>query len=185
MNSTCLILTIILELSAYSAVPASAAPVSDDSLRIENVAREAVQNNNRAAAARYMESAAREKIGPAGAWNDPMLMVGVTRLPTSFDFKMDPMTMKMVGISQSIPISGQKGLAAKAAQADADAAREERRGIEIDLATAARIAFLDLLFRQKALVEIKSQRSLMEEVVATATAGLRSDRANQADVSAA
>ena len=147
MNSTNIISVIILIAVALVFMPAVAKTAAADSLRIENVAFEAVQNNNRAAAARYMETAAREKIGPAGAWNDPMLMIGVTSLPTSFDFKMDPMTMKMIGISQSIPIAGQKGLAAQAAKSEADAASEDRRGVEIDLATAARTAFLDLYFR--------------------------------------
>jgi outer membrane protein, heavy metal efflux system len=185
MNSTNIIPVIILSAVALAFMPAVAKATAADSLRIENVAVEAVQNNNRAAAARYMETAAREKIGPAGAWNDPMLMVGVTSLPTSFDFKMDPMTMKMIGISQSVPIAGQKGLAAKAAKSEADAASEDRRGVEIDLATAARTAFLDLYFRQKALAEIKDQRSLMNDIVNAATARVRSNQAGQADISAA
>jgi hypothetical protein len=40
----------------------------------------------------------------APAWDDPMLMPGVTTLPTSFDFSEDMITMKMVEVSQSIPI---------------------------------------------------------------------------------
>ena len=68
---------------------------------------------------RYMEKAAEAKAKSAGAWDDPMLMVGVANLPTSFDFKMDPMTMKMLGLSQNIPYAGQKGLQKKAARAEA------------------------------------------------------------------
>ncbi|HBY99752.1 MAG TPA: hypothetical protein DEO84_00390, partial [candidate division Zixibacteria bacterium] len=55
---------------------------SGDTLRMDEVAKYVVTHNDRAAAMRLMEKAARAKIGPAGAWDDPMLMVGVTGLPT-------------------------------------------------------------------------------------------------------
>ena len=81
-----------------------------DSLSVEDAIKEVIEHNDRAAAASFMEKAAIEKIGPAGAWDDPMLMIGVQNLPTNFDFKMDPMTMRMIGIGQNIPYAGQKGL---------------------------------------------------------------------------
>lgn len=156
-----------------------------DSLRISDVVRETILHNDRVAAARYMEKASYAKIGPAGAWNDPMLMAGVTNLPTSFDFKMDPMTMKMIGISQNIPYAGQKGLAAKAARAAAEASSEERRGVEVDLVTAAKYAYFDMYYRLAILKYIEDQHRLQEEIVASVAAKLRTDQANQADLAAA
>ncbi|MCX6833822.1 MAG: TolC family protein, partial [candidate division Zixibacteria bacterium] len=100
---------------------------SADSLRLDQVIQDVIRHNNRVAAAQYMEEAAKAKVGPAGAWDDPMLMLGVANLPTSFDFSMDPMTMKMIGLSQNIPYAGQKGLQAKAAKAEAEAVTEDRQ----------------------------------------------------------
>jgi outer membrane protein TolC len=162
-----------------------AAAETGDSLRISDVIREVVAKNDRIAAARYMEKAAYDKASSAGAWDDPMLMVGVQNLPTSFDFSADPMTMKMIGLSQKIPYAGQKGLEKKSAKAEASAAREETKGTVVDLATAAKIAFIDVYYRRRELEYIKSQRDIQQDILASATARLRTDQARQADVAAA
>lgn len=153
-----------------------------DSLRLEQVVRDVIHHNDRAAAARYMEVAARAKVGPAGAWDDPMLMLGVVNLPTSFDFNMDPMTMKMIGLSQSIPYAGQRGLQAKAAMAEAEAATEDRHAMELDLVMAARYAFADLFYRSRSLEDLTSQNDLLEDVVASASAKLAANQTGQDEV---
>lgn len=159
--------------------------LAQDSLTISMVVQEVLAKNDRVTAARFMEQSALENIGSSGSWDDPMLMIGVVNLPTSFDFKMDPMTMKMVGISQKIPIAGQKGLEKKASRAEAEAAKFERLGMEVDLALAGRLAFADLYYKQKTLGEIRSQRQLTESLIEAALARLRTDQAAQSDVSAA
>ena len=156
-----------------------------DSLSVEDAIKEVIEHNDRAAAASFMEKAAIEKIGPAGAWDDPMLMIGVQNLPTNFDFKMDPMTMRMIGIGQNIPYAGQKGLQSEAAKADALVSHEETRNTKIDLATAAKYAYFGLYYRQTTLNFIQEQHSLQEQVVSAAMAKLRTDQASQADVAAA
>jgi len=153
-----------------------------DSLRLDQVIRDVIRHNNRIAAAQYMEQAARAKVGPAGAWDDPMLMLGVANLPTSFDFNMDPMTMKMIGLSQNVPYAGQKGLQKKAAKAEVEAAVEDRQAMEVDLVMTARYAFADLFYRTKSLDDLISQYSLLEEVVASATSKLATNQANRDEV---
>jgi outer membrane protein TolC len=172
-----------------SARPARAAdPPGDspgDALGMQQVVRDVLRHNDNVTAARYMEQASRAKVGPAGAWNDPMLMLGVANLPTSFDFKMDDMTMKMIGLSQDIPYAGAKGLQAKAARAEAAASTEERRSTEAELVTAARLAYFDVYYQRKNLEDLKHQQELMRDVVGSATAKLRADQAGQDEVLAA
>jgi outer membrane protein TolC len=186
-RSAAAIFILILPIAALAETPAhmESAAALPDTLRMEDVVNQAIRNNDRATAARYMEKASFQKIGPAGAWDDPMLMVGAINVPTSFDFKMDPMTMKMIGISQNIPYAGQTGLASKAAGAEFEASREDRRGVELDLATSARYAYLDLYYRQRILRYIEDQHSLQQDIVASITAKLRTDQASAADVAAA
>ncbi len=155
---------------------------SSDSLRLDQVVQDVINNNNRVAAARYMEQAANAKVGPAGAWDDPMLMLGVANLPTSFDFKMDPMTMKMVGLSQNIPYAGHKGLQSKAAKAEAGAVTQERYAVEVDMAMTARYAFADLYYRTKSLFDLGAQFELLSDVVASAKAKLTTNQASQDEV---
>jgi outer membrane protein TolC len=124
-----------------------------------------MEHNDLIAAARFMESAAYDKIGGAGGWDDPMLMIGVANLPTSFDFRSDPMTMKMVGVSQSIPLAGQRGQVAKAARYEAEVATHDRRSVQLNLIAAAKRAYHNFYFKVKALENIKSQRELMVQAV--------------------
>ena len=158
---------------------------SSDSLRLPNVIKEVILNNDRVAAARYSEQAALAKIGPAGSWDDPMLMAGVVNLPTSFDFKEDGMTMKMIGLSQNIPYAGQKGLQAGAARAESKAAYENRRYVEIEAATNAKFAFLNLYYQNQILKDIINQRDLLKDIAESVLAKFRTDGASQADISAA
>jgi len=166
-------------------IPAPPPPAFGDSLRIETVVSQVLKTNDKAAAARYMESAATAKIGPAGAWDDPMLMLGVVNLPTDFKFNEDMMTMKMVGLSQKIPYAGQKGLQAKAARAEAEASAMDRDETERELALAARLAFFEWYYQECIVEDMKVQRGLMADMVAAATAGLTADRADQSDVAMA
>lgn len=161
------------------------AQTATDTLHLRTVITDVVRNNDQAAAMRYMEKAALDRVGPAGAWDDPMLMLGVVNLPTSFDFREDMMTMTMVGVSQSIPYAGQNGLKADAARAEAGAATQERQATEIDLVNTAARAYIDAFYRQESLAILRLQRSLLEQVVASARGRLTTGAASQEDVSAA
>jgi len=165
--------------------PTGAYGIPTDTLRLGQVIKEVIQHNDRVAAARFMEQSSRAKVGPAGAWDDPMLMLGVVNLPTSLDFKMDDMTMKMVGLTQRIPYAGEKGLLSKAARSEAVASTEERRAMELELATAAQLAYFDLCYQEKNLEALGRQRELMKQLVSSATAKLRVDQAGQDEVLAA
>jgi outer membrane protein TolC len=114
-----------------------------------------------------------------------MLMLGVVNLPTSFNFTEDGMTMKMLGLSQTIPYAGQKSLQSKASRAEAEAARAERAGVEVDLAVAAKLAFLDLYYNELLLKEMTTKRQVMEEIAASVAAGVKSDQTGRADAAAA
>ncbi|MEW5702609.1 MAG: TolC family protein [Candidatus Zixiibacteriota bacterium] len=174
-----------LRAQAGSAAPDSGGTSPSGVLLLDTVVAQALRHNDRALAVRYMEEAAKARIGPAGAWDDPMLMVGVANLPTSFDFREDGMTMEMLGLSQSIPYAGQKGLQAKAAAADAAVAGEDRRQVQLDLITAAKSAYFDLYYRRLTLADLRGQHALLEQVALAARAKLTTGLANQEDVAAA
>jgi outer membrane protein, heavy metal efflux system len=158
---------------------------SDDALTLDIITSQVVQHNDRIASMRLMEKSAIQNIGPSGAWDDPMLMVGVQNVPTSFKFNEDEMTMKMIGLSQNIPYTGERGLNKKAARAKADAAGFDTRESEIELITSARSIYLTLYYRQQTLKLMQSQHELQQDIVASTAAKLISNQANQSDLSAA
>ena len=79
------------------------------------------------AARRDMAEAARQRVAPAGAWAEPMLELGVVNVPPSGRFDMEMMTMKMIGLTQRVPVSGANRIARRAAN---EAARAEAASVE-------------------------------------------------------
>lgn len=177
-----LVLFAAFSVAAAERAIAQTTPAAADTLTLERVIDQALRHNDFVTAARLMEDAARRRASPAGAWNDPMVMVGVENLPTSLDFKEDMMTMTVVGVSQEIPLGGDRGLQAKAAEKEADAEREKRRFTESDIAASARMAYYDLYFRTAIVAELARQKEILEQVVESATAKLRANQAGQDEV---
>ena len=84
------------------ALPAAAQEPVD--AQADALLTEAAQNNPDLQAARREANAARSRISPAGALDDPMLEAGVLNYPVeSRSFKTEDMTMKMIGLAQRLP----------------------------------------------------------------------------------
>lgn len=95
-----------------------ATPRPSPALDLPGALREVASANPTLASRQAMVEAARGRAGGAGAWFAPRLEVGVVNVPTRGGFDADPMTMKMIGVSQRLPVFGNQGLSR-------DAAREE------------------------------------------------------------
>ena len=167
------------------AARANAQATPSDTLSMDQVVREVVRNNDRLKAAAFMEEAARREIGPAGAWDDPMLMLGVQNLPSSFRFNEDMMTMKMIGLSQRIPYSGEKGLQSKSKRSLALAASEERHQTALDLVAAAKTAYVELYYHQRVIADLERQRELAEQIAVSVRSRVEANLAGMDELNAA
>jgi len=85
-------------------------------LDLETALRDVATSSPTLSARGARVEAARRRVAPDGAWPAPTLEVGVVNVPTSGRFDADPMTMTMIGASQSVPIFGAPGLARRAAR---------------------------------------------------------------------
>jgi outer membrane protein TolC len=150
-----------------------------ESLSMDQLVAQVLASNNRAEAARFMEQSAKESVGAAGRWPDPMLMLGIQNSPKDFDFEKDAMTMRVVGLSQDIPYSGFLGLQRKAAGAAARESALDRQVTERDLAYAARLAYIDLYFKQQLLAELLQQKSLLEQIAKSVESQIQTNQANR------
>ena len=168
-----------------SATAANAQALVSDTLSMDQVVREVLRNNDRLKAAAYMEEAARREIGPAGAWDDPMLMLGVQNLPSSFRFDEDMMTMKMIGLSQRIPYSGEKGYQSKSKRAAAEAVADERRQTALDLVAAAKTAYVGLYYHQRVIADLERQRELAEQIAVSVRSRVEANLAGMDELNAA
>jgi outer membrane protein TolC len=124
IGPTSLIRSAALALAALAAAELPEARALD----LQGALREVASANPTLASRRDMVEAARRRVGPAGAWQSPMVEFGVVNVPTSGRFDMDPMTMKMVGLEQRVPIFGANRLSRRSA---ASAAAAEGAGLEM------------------------------------------------------
>ena len=161
-----------------TAHPAPAAAAADlDSL----VARAlAVNPSVRAAQARAGAAAAR--VRPAGARPDPMLMAGIVNLPVSDPGFRDQMTMKMVGVTQTIPYPGKLPLRRQAARDEVSAAAAMGDAVRLQVVQEVRAAYYQLAFVDRAMEVLENDRALLQGFVAATEARYGVGTGGQQDV---
>ncbi len=147
-------------------------------------------------AARDRVSAAAARVGPAAAWADPMLKAGIQNLPLGTENAAsagghgsggpsvpgDPMTMKMIGVSQTIPYPGKVSLRRQAAEREVDAARANLDAARLQIAKDVRTAFFELAYIDRALTIVERNRSVLGDVIQVTEAHYASGTGGQQDV---
>ena len=130
-------------------------------------------------------AAARVRVTSAGTWADPMLMAGIQNLPLSGDAGMpgpEPMTMKMLGVSQTIPYPGKTALSARIARSEAEAADARlaaaRQGLRRDVLNA----FYDVVAARTLLGIVERQQEVASGIIPATEARYVSGSAPQSDV---
>ncbi|WP_237068188.1 TolC family protein [Microbulbifer guangxiensis] len=147
-------------LSALSAAPTQA------SLDYQQAVQIALELDPESAAQRLEAEALQAGAVADSQWADPMVKFGVANLPTdSFAFDEQPMTQKVVGISQQLPrgdsarLSGERGLL----QAEASFANAADR--ELQLALAVSDSFLQLSAQLERRRLLQENRLWLEQLV--------------------
>ena len=150
----------------------------------------ALAANPRLRAAEAQVSAARARVEPAGAWPDPMLMAGIQNLPLTRESAAghgtpagpDPMTMKMLGVTQTVPYPGKTSLRTSMARAEADAADARLAALRMVIRRDVLEAYYDLATARTVLALIERQQQLASSVLPAAEARYVAGTAAQSDV---
>lgn len=146
---------------APAAAHAQQADTADASLAA--LLGEAVERSPRVAAARAAARSREERVSRAGAWEDPLLTVGFSNLPTtSFDFSDDFMTMKVVQIAQEIPLPGQIGHRRAAAALEAESATRRVEEARVEIAAEVKRAYAELYYRDRALAIVDRNLAVLQ-----------------------
>lgn len=131
-------------ISSADAVTAVSSPLPD-------LISEALANNADVAAARSELEAARERVAPAGALEDPMLELGVINAPLpSLSLQREDMTMKMLGLGQKLPFPGKRELRRSMAALDADGAESAAFEITNGVVRDVRRVYEEIVFNAEA-----------------------------------
>lgn len=109
--------------------------------------------------------AARARVVPAGTWPDPMLMAGIQNLPATSPGFDDEMTMKMVGVSQTIPYPGRTRLRRSAAETGTAGAEARLRAARLDAAQRVSDAYYELAFLDRALEILARHQALLADFI--------------------
>lgn len=141
--------------------------------------------------ARSRIAVARARIGPAAAWPDPMLMAGIQNLPLG---KMndqgmampalpgDDMTMKMVGVSQTIPYPGKPRLRRTIAEREVDAAVAAGRSALLDVERDVKKSYFELAYLDRAIEIVNRNQPVLADVIRVAEAHYAAGLIGQQDV---
>jgi outer membrane protein, heavy metal efflux system len=144
---------------------------------------EAAQNNPDLQAARREANAARSRVSPAGALDDPMLEAGVLNYPVeSRSFKTEDMTMKMIGFAQRLPYPGKRALRRDVAEKEALAVESNLQELVNRVRRDVKVAYFEVGFVDESLRLAERNRRVLEQYLSIAEARYGVGQGTQADV---
>jgi outer membrane protein TolC len=147
-------------------------------------------------AAQFRVDAARDRVGPAGARPDPMLTAGIVNLPIRQETATsanalgaptttamrDPMTMQMVGVSQTFPYAGKLALATRASRDELAASEAELGAARLDVAMQVKRAYYTLADIESTLGIVARTEAVVAALTSASEARYTTGNGVQADV---
>lgn len=143
----------------------------------------------RAADARI--TAARARVAPAGALPDPMLMLGLINQPLGRSPATDamgggggpdPMTMHMVGLTQTLPFPGRRALRRRAAELEIEVARTDADIARRQVTHDVKAAWYEIAFLDQALSIVERNRDVFAGLIRVTEARYGTGTTGQQDV---
>ncbi len=144
---------------------------------------EALQNNPELRAAAKETEAAKQRVRPAGALEDPMLEAGLLNVPIqSASLRREDMTMKMLGLSQKLPYPGKRALREQVAAKDAETLDYGLRETSNRIVRDVKFAYFDLALTDETVRLLQNNRLILEQFLRIAESRYAVGQAAQADV---
>jgi cobalt-zinc-cadmium efflux system outer membrane protein len=172
-----------LALMLATTAPAITDAAAQTTTPMQQVVLEALNNNPEIRAAGRERDAARERVAPAGALDDPMLEAGALNVPTnSWRFDREDMTMKMIGLAQRFPYPGKRGLRQDVATRGAESVAHGYQETVNRVARDARLGYLDLGLVIVTTKVIENNRLLLGQFLKIAEARYSVGQGSQVDV---
>src|SRR5437867_6749317 len=129
-------------------------------LRLTDVLEQAREKNPEIRAAQGRAAAAAAVPGRVRALDDPTFSYEVWNAPDPV--RVDRADNNILRLSQKIPFPGKRALAGEVAVREADMARSESSGVELDVAAAVKRAYYDLWAAHELLHVYSRERGLVE-----------------------
>ena len=177
-------LAALLMSAAHAQVTARDAATADAAAAaLKQLIAESLNNNPEIKAALNEKEAARHRVSPAGALDDPMLEAGLLNVPaTSWRLNREDMTMKMLGLSQRLPYPGKRALRREVAAKDAESVEQGYRETVNRVAREVKLAYYDLALAIESARLIKDTTLVLEQFLRIAESRYTVGQGTQADV---
>lgn len=128
--------------------------------------QQALDNNPRLEAAVNRSLSAEKVIPQAGALPDPQISLGLMNLPVnSFSFTQEPMTGKVISVSQMFPFPGKLDLKTEMAEFEAEAIHYQQEEVRNSVIQMVKTAYYNIYGIDRALETVQKNQSLMEQFV--------------------
>jgi outer membrane protein TolC len=134
------------------------------SLSLEEVTKKVLAQNPTLAAARARWRMARQRIPQAAAWEDPRLNFR-SLLGRFVQIPANGFTDQTISLEQSIPISGKNRSRERAAAAEAVAAFQDVRRLELEVVLRARSAFIQLVNDYELLELNQAEETALSQII--------------------
>ena len=109
----------------------------------------------------------RNKIAQARSFEDPMLTLKIQNgiFTDPFNFRKDPMTQKVVGISQQLPFWGKRDLKGEVSTKEAESYRWQVEERKLELRRMVAEAYYQIYFTDKSLAIVDKNLKILEDFV--------------------
>ena len=167
--------------AASPSISATVAPITPSLLA--SLIAETLEHNPEIQAAHQQREAARQRISPAEALDDPVLEAGVINAPiASSPFNREDMTMKMIGLSQRLPFPGKRGLRKEIASKDAEAMEQGYHETVNRIVHDLKTTYFDLGLTLEMIQVVDKNRQVLGHFLSVAEARYQIGQGSQADV---
>ncbi len=180
---SCRTFLLVLSFSLAMLIPAMAEepPPAED---LSRLIATAIANNPELKASEARWQMFRNRVLHEGRLDDPMLMLKIQNgiLSDPFNFRKDPMTQKVIGISQLIPFWGKRDLRSEVASQEAEAYRWQVEERKLELRRMVTEAYYQIYFAERSLEVVDKNGRILDDFVTLAETKYAVGQGTQQDV---
>ncbi len=142
----------------------------------------ALKNNPSVQAYQYQSDALHQKIITGKAMDDPMIYAGIMNLPVNFNFTMDMMTMKQVGVQQNFSVGKKYTLRTAMAQKEYETSTFDIVSQRLVLVKLVKQQYYDLYALDRNIETVENSISAMKNYFNIANSRYGNGEGTQQDV---
>lgn len=168
---------------AVASACAQAAPAEPGDTQLQQLVAEAARNSPEIRAAGNERLAARHRVSPAGALDDPMLEAGLINAPLrNLRSNREDMTMRMLGVSQRFPFPGKRDLRQDVAAKDAESVTHAYQETVNRVVRDVRTAYFELALTIESARLVDKNKQILEQFLRISESRYAVGQGTQADV---